>query len=49
MTTDISDADLTSQLKEELVKSTGDTGLDVHSVPPSEGVFMFTILSLTCI
>ena len=41
---EISDADLTSQLKEELVKSTGDTGLDVHSVPPGEGVFMFTIL-----
>ena len=41
---EMSDADLTVQLKEELVKSTRDTTLDVHSVPPGEGVFMFTIL-----
>ena len=41
---EVSDADLTVQLKEELVKSTGDTMLDVHQVPPCESVFMFTIM-----
>ena len=40
----MSDANLTVQLKEELVKSTGDTTLDVHQVLPGECVFMFTIL-----
>ena len=40
----MSDADLTSKLKKELVRSTRKSDLDVHPIPAGDGIFMFTLL-----
>ena len=40
----MSDADLTSKLKKELVKSTRKSGMDVHPIPAGDRIFVFTIL-----
>ena len=41
---EMSDADLTSKLKKELVRSTKKSDLDMHPIPAGDSIFMFTLL-----